>query len=341
MVSASSDTTAPQKRKNLKKSYWVWSFIFFVIAFIFVVYYFSEIKKEFILLEKVNAYWLCLALLAQFMTYFFTALIYFFLLRGYRLQQLPGVWELIKASIISLFFNQTVPSAGISGNTYFFNFLSRFKISRENVFALIITELMIFYAAMEVIIIILFVACLFIVSTPHVFKVTLGGGILIYLFFAVVIAFAGKKNLISRVFEKLTKVKIFRKIFKTNSRRIAQLQISPQELHVSSFIQQNKRITINSFLFQLLVVAADGLTVYALFKGLGISVSPFMVILCLISTKIISILPFLPGALILYESSMTFFFVSMGIPLGTAVIVTLVYRFLSFLDSYSCWFYFV
>src|SRR5436190_4014577 len=47
-------------------------------------------------------------------------------------------------------------------------------------------------------------------------------------------------------------------------------------------------------------------------------------------TKIISILPVSPGALILFEGSMTFFFAGMGIGVSVAVIVTLLYRALSF-----------
>ena len=304
--------------------------LFFFAAFIFIIYYFSQIKREFILLEKVNPRWLAIALLAQFLTYYFSALVYLILLKGYRLKQLPRLWDLIKASAISLFFNQTMPSAGVSGNTYFISFLSRFKISMDNVVALIITELIIFYATMEVIILSLLVSCFFVVSTPHVFKAVLIGGSLVYLLFGTVIAFAGRKNVIDRVLKKLIKIKFLRKVIEKTNKRIGEQQIAIQELHLWSFIRRNKRMATNAFLVQLLVVAADGFTVYALFKGLGLSVSPFVVILCLICTKIISILPFLPGALILYESSLTFFFVSMGIPLGTSVIVTLIYRFFSF-----------
>lgn len=318
------------KSEKFKMKYWLWYFIFFAVVFIFLTYYFSEVKKEFVLLESVNPYWLTLALLSQFMTYFFTALIYLLLLRGYNLRHLPRLGELIKASVVSLFFNQTVPSAGISGNTYFFKFLSRFSISMEHVVGLIITELLIFYAAMELVILLLLVSCLLTTATPHLLKAALGGGILIYLIFGVVIAFAGRKNLVSRLFKKLGRIKIFRFFLGRTSGKLGNERISEQAKHIWRFVRQNKHIAAAAFICQLLVIVADAFTIYTLFKGLGISVSAYKVILGLVCAKIVSILPFLPGALILYESSMTYFFTSLGIPLGPSVIVTLVYRFLSF-----------
>jgi len=85
-----------------------------------------------------------------------------------------------------------------------------------------------------------------------------------------------------------------------------------------------------AIILQFCIFMSDAFTIFSLFKGLGITVTILEVSTGFILTKIISILPFLPGALILYEGSMTFFFSRMGINLGTAVVVTLLYRALSF-----------
>ncbi|HEY8660267.1 MAG TPA: lysylphosphatidylglycerol synthase transmembrane domain-containing protein [Hanamia sp.] len=304
--------------------------IFSALIFIFVVYYFSQIETEVKLLEKVNVYWLAAALIAQFATYFFTALLYRFLLGAHKLQHLPGLWNLLKASIISLFFNQTVPSAGISGNTYFFNFLGKLNIRVSQILSVILAELLIFYAAMEVIIIFLLLACLTIYKVPHIFTGTLWAGLAVYLVFGTLISLAGRKRFIDRLYNKIQKVKFIKRIFQKEIQNIRQQGLSKKEVNLLIFLNSDKKVVVKVFLFQLLVVASDGFTLYALFWGLGIPVSPFVVLLSLIGTRIISILPFLPGALILFESSMSFFFVSLGVPLAIAIIVTLLFRLLSF-----------
>ncbi len=305
-------------------------FILFVLLFGLAVYYFSEIKNEFRLLERVNPYWLIAALCGQFMTYFFTALIYQLLLKAYRLPRLPGRWDLLKASIISLFFNQTVPSAGISGNTFLVNFLARFNLSRTPAISLILEELLIFYSAMEAIIISLLIACMFVYRSFYSFKGVLTAGILIYLAFSLVVSFAGRKNMLTRLYDKVSKARLVKKLFKSINKKMSESDILKNEVLVWPLIKSNIPMAIRVFFLQLAVVAADGFTLYVLFLGIGHPISPFIVLLTLICTKVISILPFLPGSLVLYESSMSFFFASAGVPAGTAIVVTLVYRFLSF-----------
>lgn len=304
--------------------------IFSALIFIFVVYYFSEIETEVKLLEKVNVFWLAVALLSQFATYFFTALIYRFLLGAHRLQRLPGVWALLKASVISLFFNQTVPSAGISGNTYFFNFLTRLNIRVSQILSVILAELLIFYAAVEVIIILLLVTCFTKYKVPHVFMITLWAGLAVYLVFGILISLAGRKKFINRLYEKIQKVRFLKKRFERVIQNIRQQGLAKEEVNLLIFLNSNKRTVVKVFLFQLLVFLSDAFTVYALFRGVGLPVSAMVILLGLMSTRIVAVLPFLPGALILFESSMSFFFVSLGIPLATAVVVTLLFRLLSF-----------
>lgn len=304
--------------------------IFSALIFIFVVYYFSEIKTEVKLLKKVNVYWLVVALLSQFATYFFTALIYRFLLGAQRLEHLPGVWALLKASVISLFFNQTVPSAGISGNTYFFHFLTKLNIRVSQILSVILAELLIFYAAVEVIILFLLVTCYINYRVPHAFIITLWAGVAVYLVFGTLISLVGRKKFINRLYEKIQKVRFLKKRFERVIQNIQRQGLSKEEVNLLIFLKNNKKAVVKVFLFQLLVFVSDGFTVYALFSGVGFPVSPMVVLLGLISTRIVAVLPFLPGALILFESSMSFFFVSLGIPLATAVIVTLLFRLLSF-----------
>jgi hypothetical protein len=58
-------------------------YIFSLVFFVFAIYYFSEIKKEIILLGKVNIYWLIAAIATQLITYLLNALTYQELIKGY------------------------------------------------------------------------------------------------------------------------------------------------------------------------------------------------------------------------------------------------------------------
>ncbi len=329
LVEGMHDIQSEQKQKARQK-YLLWSFVLFVLISGLVLYYFSAIKKEFILLEKVQPVWLGIAVSAQIATYGCTATIYYFLLKAYQLKEVPGLRKLFSASLISLFFNQTMPSAGISGNIFFLNFLLRYGAGVSSIVSLIITELLIFYVAMLLVIIFLLLFCMSFTGVPGVFKGTLAGGALIYLLFGLAIILAGKKNFVYRFLKRIAKVKFLRSLTANINKGFTQQEIMSQEMKLFIFVKEHKKATLYSFVFQLMLIASDAFTVYALFSGLGVSISLIAVLLGFICAKIISILPFLPGALILYESSMTFFFVSLSVPLHIAVIVTLVYRLLSF-----------
>ncbi|HEV8273917.1 MAG TPA: lysylphosphatidylglycerol synthase transmembrane domain-containing protein [Chitinophagaceae bacterium] len=328
-MSGNKDKPADNNEKLFSRSR-LFFIIFSALLIVFVVYYFPEIRKEIRMLKKVNIYWLIAAIVSQFFTYFFTAVIYRFLLAAHKIKQAPGLWDLLKASLVSLFFSQTVPSAGVSGNTFIFNFLSKSKIKVTQIISVILAELLTFYAAMQVIIITLLLVCLFLFKVRHIIVVTLAIGFAVYLVFAASIAFAGRKKFIDLIFKKIQKVKFIKKIFEKLTQKIEQQGISNEDVNVLALLEKNKGQAMKVFLFHLLVITADAFTLYALFSGLGIPVSPFVVLLGLISTRIVSLIPFLPGSLILYESSMTFFFTTFALPFGAAAIVTLIYRLLSF-----------
>jgi uncharacterized protein (TIRG00374 family) len=309
---------------------WLFFFVIFVLTFLLATYYFSEIKNEFRALGKVNPYWLIIAVGGQFLTYAFTARIYQELLRSYKLARLPSQWELLKASIISLFFNQTVPSAGVSGNAFLIGFLARFSMSGRLAISLILEELLLFYSAMEVIMLSSMIACLFVYKAFYSFKVVLIAGMLVYLAFGLTVGFAGRRTRLNRLYDVLSRTWMAKKVFKRVSKTMNDGDVLKNDMALWPLIKDNLAVAIRVLFLQLALVAADGLTLFVLFLGIGQHISPFIVLLTLICTKVISIIPFLPGALVLYESSMILFFTTAGVSPGTAVVVTLVYRFLSF-----------
>ena len=308
----------------------IFFYLISVAFFIFAAYYFTEIKKDIKLFGKVNTYWLGLAVLSQAGTYLGGAIIYRKLLRLFNIKLRLSIWTLFQASIITLFFNQTVPSAGISGNTFFFNFLRKRKVAVDDILSLIFIELLTFYAAMQIIIIFLATLSFFVFKIPCFFFIILGCGFLVYLLFGLAIGLLGRRHTISLLYKKMKSASFFNKLLSWLQKPF------PGNISLDNikspwrFFLQNKTGTLIAAILQVCIFMGDTFTIFSLFKGLGITVTILQVATGFILTKIVSLLPFLPGALILYEGSMTFFFSRMGINLGTAVVVTLLYRALSF-----------
>ncbi|NLR62435.1 flippase-like domain-containing protein [Chitinophaga polysaccharea] len=315
-------TSTAKPGRKVRLSYWVWTVIFIVFAVILITHYLPEIKKEVLLLEKVKVYWLVIAVCFQLLTYLFAALVYGILLRAYKLQHQPSLWELIKAAVIALFFNQTVPSGGISGNAYIFRFLQKNNLSAANSVTLIVTEMVCYYAAIEVLIIPLLLFCLLFYKSPHVIKIVLFAGIVIFLFLSALILLAGKQKILVRIYKKIKKIKFIGKKLS--------LDFSQGRQSQTQFLKKEPRKVVNAVIFQLLVLAVDSLTVCSLFWGMGVQISPLVIFLAFMCTRILSILPISPGSLVVYESGMVYFLVSLGAPVGTSIVVTLLYRLLSF-----------
>lgn len=294
-------------------------FLILLVVGILVITYFQEIKKEIFLLDKVQPVWLLAAMGGQLLTYLLTGLEYLYLLKASNLTATPRLGALAKAAVISLCFNQTVPSAGISGNLFYFRFLERYNISREEIFSLIIQELLIYYACMESFIILLLILYPIFFSSSLPVKTTLLAGLAVYPILASFIIMVKKKNL----YQKILGLKWMRKFIK-------QKQAIDVNTEIWQTIKSNKIIILKAYLIKSLVTLADIITLSTIFEGIGYSISPIIILAAYIGTNIISLLPFSPGALILYESSMSYLLVSMGIMLSPAVITTLVYRLLSF-----------
>lgn len=316
-----------------KKSISVSSIIFYAFALLVfgaVVYYFSEIRKDIKLFETVTVYWLLLAFAGQVLTYLFGALVYRKLLSVFEHQSGITTWQFFQASIVALFFNQTVPSAGVSGNTFFFNFLLQRNIAVTNILTLIFTELISFYVAIEVLLVLLLILSLLFFSLASSFYIVLIAGMIVYAAFAMGIGLLGRGSTVSRLYKRLEKIKWINKYLNRLQKSVAE-KIKLNELETPwNFFKTQTKTAFEIVLYQVAIFAADAFTILSLFYGLGIHVSIGTVCTAFLLTKIISLLPVSPGALILYESSMTFFLVKLGTPIGPSIIVTLLYRALSF-----------
>ncbi len=287
----------------------IFLYILSALIFIFVAYYFTEIKKDIKLFGKINPYWLALAFLGQLCTYLFGAIIYQQLLHVFHIKLRREIWNLFQVSIVTLFFNQTVPSAGISGNAFFFDFLHKRKAPVDHILSLISIELLSFYAAMEIIIVLIVTLCLFLFRIRASFLIVLSAGFLVYLTFGLAVEFLSRKRTISSVYKKIESIKFFRNLVdKLRKSFPANADIE----NPSQFFIKHKATVLQAIFFQLCIFFADAITIFALFRGFGVPMIIYLVPVGFILTKIISMLPVSPGALILYEGSMAFFFSKLG-----------------------------
>lgn len=305
--------------------------IFYILSFgicIFAVVYFSEIKETTSLYKEITPIWLVVAMLAQFGTYFVTALIYKRLLKFPAFNVRVKTSVLIRSSIVSLSINQTIPSAGLSGNVFILQVLKKVGLTIESSVTLILLELISFYTAIIMLIGVLIVIAIGYIKTPTSVLIILGTGILIYTVFLSVVIFAGRKGFISMIVRRLLASRLFTKQLEKAS--LEQLDFSSLTETPWSMFSKHKLRSFWLILLQWCVIGCDVFTVWALFFGLGLPTSPLIVALGFLMTRIVTLLPISPGALIVYEGGMTFFYTMLSIPAHLALVTTILYRGLSF-----------
>lgn len=300
-------------------------YIFSILIFAFFIYYFSEIKDDVELFIKVHPFWLTVAFAAQLGTYLFTSIICQGLLRTFDVKSHIDIMELFQASIVTLFINQIIPSVKLSGNIFFFNFLKNRGVSEQGAFSLLLFELLTFYTAVVCIIIVLLFFCFFWKGIPMFFTFIFLGGFFAYMSFALLTGFLGRGQTVAFLLKKLSKLPFLKKGIKKYETIPFELIKNPWQM-----FSDHTFIVIRTNILHACIFLLDSLTLFSLFRGIGVPVPFLSVFVGLVLTKIISLLPFSPGALILYEGSMTFFYVHLGIPIAVAGVVTLLYRALSF-----------
>jgi len=316
-----------KKKKKLFSTSRVIFYILSILVFLFAVYYFGEIKKAIRLFKKIDPYWLGFAVLGQIGTYLFGAITYQQLLRGFNIRIRQPVWKLFQVSLVTLFFNQTVPSAGISGNTFFFNYLHKKRVAVNHIISLISIELLSFYTSAEIIIILITGFGLFLLNMARTFYIVLGAGFVVYFLFGLSIEFLSRKHTISVIQKKLSSIKFLAKLADKFQESF------PAKTHIerpSRFFGEHKGVVFRAAGLQIFVFLSDAFTILALFYGFGLPTDIFTASAGLALTRIISLLPISPGGLILYEGSMAYFFSRLGVGFSSAVVVTLLYRALSF-----------
>jgi len=301
-------------------------------VFYFVVHDFTELKTINTLFEKVDGRWIAVAIIAQALTYLSTATLYYFLLNKFKGKTSVTLADFFKLSIVIVFINQIVPSGGIGGNGFLFGELSKRGVTSKKAFFTIIMECLCLYVALGILIIAL--PLLYLGShhgmLPHLFWIVIVFGLLLYGALATVVTILSNKNTLHHVIKKISRIKFLK-------RYLEDIDFSPEGTFPEYDVKGPWGVFLKYKTQSLVVIAgqlgvffADSFTIFALLHGLHVHVAYIVIAFGLLLTFITAALPISPGALLVYEGAMTFFYTSMGMPFQTALIVTLLFRVLSF-----------
>lgn len=318
-------------KKQISNKNLFFYFFLLIIGSLFL-YKFSEVKNVVHLFEEIKPLWFLLAITAQFLTYFFTANTYYYILKIYNQEKIFSKWELFKLSIVILFINQIIPAAGLSGNGFLVYFLEKRNLDSKKGLTVVILELFTYYASHLVFLILGFGYVIFLLH-ENLSQYIIGVGIIgacIFIALNVAILFFGNNRVIEFVNKTISKYRILNfvfKKFKLKSQKNSHIENVDSPWNI---VKNKSKKLILPILFQGCVILSDAVTILILFFGFNCHPAFSAIVTGLILTKIIAMLSIVPGSLIFFEGSMIIFYSAFGIPIETAVVVTLMFRALSF-----------
>ncbi|PTS96775.1 TIGR00374 family protein [Pedobacter sp. HMWF019] len=300
-------------------------YILSVVVFYFAVHYIGKLKDIETLLLEMSPIWLFLAVAAQVFTYAFNALILKVLL-GKDTKEIPFL-ILMKISVVILFVNQALPTGGISGNGYVFNQLIKRQVDAARAFLVLVLESVGYYIAFLGSIVFFF-SWYAIEHSPmnRIIVYTAIVGFVFYCFLLLMMAVLSNWRIWRGILRRLSRFpKIQRYIKKINLPGLTK-----GKQGIWKMFLENKRETFQVIGIQCCIIFLDVLTVYAILKGFHVSLPVQAIAFGLLLSLVVGALPISPGSLIAYESAMTYYFTILGAPVHAALMVTLIFRFLTF-----------
>lgn len=303
--------------------------LFFILAFILLK--FSDFQKVIETIKKAKPLFVLLALFAQVLTYLSVVFLLDNLLMIHNLK--IRFSKLIKSVFSMNFLNVAFPSGGLSGTSFLFYFFSKEKI-KKGIGAVIVV---LYYLFNNLSFYFFLFGVLIYLIAKHEIKteeiMASAVGILVTLFLTLgLYLFFRKKKLFERVLHW-----VFSQINKI-SKRITKREVLKEDevlMIISEFYHgwhevKNKKIQISkSLLYAIFVHVFDILTIFFLFFALNYKVSLVVLIIGFVLANIFSFLSFIPSGFAVFEVSLALIYSGFGVPFSLAVLVVLVFRFLS------------
>jgi len=321
------ETSTTSGSKHSRKTSSIFFYIITFALFIVGIRYFGNIGNDIKLFKQVKPIWLITALMAQIGTYFFNAITYQVLLQKHEHNNNLSLKELFEASVVMLFLNQTIPSVGVSGGTFLLKLLHKKGVSTEGSIFIVLADLFIHYISMILFAILLIILTPFF-HFPHNYIIILIIGIVIYLILGIVVTVGSNRKIQTFISSKISHIGLTRRLLQKYKSSVG-IEFNGERRLIET-LALDKTATLHAIVYDIGVVVCDIFTIYTLFLGLGISTNFIAITTGYILIQIITLLPILPGSLLVYEGGMSFFFSQLGLPLETSITVTLLYRCLSF-----------
>ena len=313
---------------------------YFITLAVFVIIYlrFSELKLIGSIFATSNLIWLLAIIIIQLFVYYFQALNYRDVLRIKDLEVKPG--ELYPMSFVVQFLNQALPSAGLSGQVFFIQYLKKYGLSVAEGMGRAFIEIMTLWMA---------IGSFFIASSVIILK---GGAIanvpelryIIYAFafLAVIVLFVffliqrRKRsgvarwiiNWLHRHFENKRKLKDEDAI--DHSKHIETIFNQFRDSLKIKTLKRRERSFQMAFFWQCMIMLAHITTLYFISFAIGHPIGFRLAFIVFSLVRFISLVSFVPGSIGVFEGSMTLILISFGIPAGPALAMTLLLRAFTF-----------
>lgn len=314
-------------------------FYFITLAVLIIIYIrLSEIKLIASIFAKSNLGWIAAIIIIQLYVYYFQALNYREVLRIKDLE--VNAKELYPMSFVVQFLNQALPSAGLSGQVFFIQYLKKYGLSIAEGIGRAFLEIMTLWMAM---------GSFFIISSVMILK---GGAIanvpelrfVIYAFvflaiIAVSVFFLIQRKKRSRLARWVTdwlhchfEKKQGRRDKKTAG-HFSHVEMIFEQFKDSlnfRFLQTKAKSFWMAFFWQCMIILAHVITLYFISFAIGHPISFRLAFIVFSLVRFIAMIAFVPGALGIFEGSMTLILISFGVATGPALAMTLILRAFTF-----------
>jgi len=276
-----------QKEDDSRRAFRPWSWLAWIIgavscaALVFVVTHRAE-EKEFLKLARtIRPAWLGLALLLQSFTYVTQGLVWRATARaaGHRLT----FGDACKLSLASLFADQALPTAGLSGVTVASSALTRLGMSRAGVTWAVLVDLAMYSLAYALCMSVAIAVSVFRHSLPGWIELTMASYILIRLAMAWVMMKLPAGGL-KRLRKRLARV-----------RKLAPFMSSLEEVDRKSL--REGKVLAEVFALHLATFLLDTTTLWVAVLGLGGTVSPGAVFISFMAATFFRTIGIVPGGL--------------------------------------------
>ena len=267
------------------------------------------------LLKQAKPLWLVVGVALQMATYVCAGSVWQRAL--VRQGRSPSLLELTRLGVVKLFMDQAVPSAGISGNVLVGRALRRRGLSHRSAVATVVAGLISFYMAYALA---TGAALLTLWLTSHVSRfililVTIFALLLGLLLWALLRVTGGNRDRVPRRIRDIKPVKKF----------LAGIGDRPPD------VLRDVVFFIEATAIQLLVIALDAATLWAILQSLGTTAPPAGVFAAFTMASVVAMISLLPAGLGTFDGTAIALLGAFRVPFEAAVAATVLLRGVMFI----------